>query len=51
MKTDTLNAPPTPYEVTVPLVREPVVRQLAGRDRWVACLLPALVLVGVAVTR
>jgi hypothetical protein len=50
MKPDVLSPPALPYEVASrPLVRTSTVRQLVARAWWVACLLPALVLLAVAV--
>ena len=51
MKPDVLSQPVLSYEVaSPPLVRTTSgVRQLVARAWWVACLLPALVLLAVAV--
>jgi hypothetical protein len=45
MKSEALDAPLLAPDVGVPaLVREPIVRRMATRAWWVACLLPALLL-------
>jgi hypothetical protein len=52
MKSEALVVALPPADAGVrPIVREPVVRRLAAQAWWVACLLPALVLLAVIAGR
>ncbi|HUQ80532.1 MAG TPA: hypothetical protein VM076_05335 [Gemmatimonadaceae bacterium] len=48
MKPDAMNASLLPYEVPRPRLVRGVVRRLAASAWWLTCLLPALVLLAVA---